>query len=133
MAKVMERPTLGKYESRSARDMTRFRRMCAAWDLASLLGEVTDESYDKAYDLLNRCIRYSLASSRMDDTETESNWNSPYRKHKEELLGKRRERLNAELKEYGCKFDRAWCCDDVYEYDFERHVPKGEGYLHFFD
>lgn len=133
MARIMERPTLGKYEPHDSRSITRFQRREAAWDMASLVGEVTEEAYDKAYDLLNRCIRYSLAESRMDETETAENWDSPYRKHKEELLYKRMERLNEELKEYGCRLDRAWCCTDVYEYDFENHLPKGYGYLHFFD
>lgn len=59
----------------------------------------TDE-YDRAYDLLNRCIRYAIANDRFCETETEENVNYPYRIHQQELLWQRFQRLNKELEHF---------------------------------
>ena len=111
-----------------------YHRRRSAWFLAAKLGDVTRESYDRAFDLLNRCKNVALGFYNLDQTENERNWNSPVRARKHERLMKRMEKLNDELLPYGCRIVRAWCIEDVYDYDFERHVPLNDsGYLHFFD
>ena len=130
----MDRPTWNPSIGNSGREYVRWLRCLAAWDFANLISdEVSDEQFDAAYSLLNRCIRYSLAEYNMDATETEHNVNLPSRKRKQEQLMKRRDKLNGELRKYGCRLDRAWCIDNVYVWDFERGIPNGSGFLHFFD
>jgi hypothetical protein len=101
--------------------------------MAHLLGDVTEEAYEKAYDLLNRCTRWALAQMRFDESETAENCNSRYRKHQGELLDRRYERLSAELEPYGCRImNLGYFSQDVYQVD-ERNLPMGYGFLHFFD
>lgn len=119
------------------REEVRYHRRRAAWTLASKLGDVTDSEYDKAYGLLNRCTRWAIAQQRHDKGETAYNWNKPWYVHEGELLLKRMERLNDELRKYGCVIANCgYFCQNVYDYDFERHVITNDfasHYLHFFD
>ena len=131
----MERPIHHKEMGNSARVLTRLWRRQSAWDMAHIVSdEVSDEQYDKAYSLLNRCTRWAIAQMRHDETETAENCNSLWRIREEKRLDSRFEKLSEELKEYGCII--ACCgytCQNVYPYDFERHVITGNGLLHFFD
>lgn len=130
----MDRPIWNESIGNHGRAYVRFKRHEAAWDFAHRIhDEVTQERFDEAYRLLNRCTRYALAEYNMDATETEHNVNLPSRKRKQEQLMRRRERLDAELRPYGCRLDRAWCIDNVYEWDFENNRPGSNKYLHFFD
>ena len=116
----------------SKREEVRYRRRRSAWLLASKLGDVTQASYDTAYGLLDRCKNVALGFSHLDEIEDETNW--AYVQRKQAQLIDRMDRLNAELRPYGCHMLRAWSIEDVYDYDFERHVPLNDcGYLHFFD
>lgn len=132
---TMNRPTLGKHESRAARNLTRFWRRCAAWDMAARRDEnVTEEAYERAYSLLNRCTRWAIAQMRFDETETAQNYDKPWRIREGEKLEARRVKLNEALKAYGCTIQCAgYFCENVYPYDFENHVVTGNGLLHFFD
>lgn len=113
------------------RDEVRYHRRRSAWLLAAKLGDVTSESYDTAYRLLDRCKNVALGFSRLDELETETNW--AYVGIKRESLAKRMDALNDELRPYGCRMVRSWCIENVYDYDFELRVPLNDyGYLHFF-
>jgi len=129
------RPTLEDWVSahgRSRRSMVRLNRRQAAYDMAARKDDrPTTNDVHKAYRLLGRCVRYALADMRMDETETESNWDSPYRKHRQELLERRHERLQSELDEYGCELYRPWCCYDVFAKADGTGV-SGTGFLYFF-
>lgn len=126
----MERPMHEKWMGHSHRALTRLWRRQSAWDMAHYVSEdVSDEQFDKAYDLLNRCTRWAIAQMRLDETETAENCNSAYRKHQAELLDRRYEKLSEELKEYGCIIN----CQNVNRYDSERHVITDGNLLHFFD
>ena len=131
----MERPKHEKWMGLSHRALTRLWRMQSAWDMAHYISdEVSEEQYEKAYDLLNRCTRWAIAQMRFDESETAENWNSRYRKHQEELLDKRCEKLSEELREYGCVINcGGYFCQNVNRYDFERHVITDSNLLHFFD
>lgn len=118
------------------RDLTKRERVWywrrrSAWFLAEKLGDVTQESYDKAFSLLNSCKNLALGFYNCDQQENEFNWRLI--KAKRERLMRRMERLNEELRPYGCHIDRAWSIENVYDWDFENNVPTGTGYLHFFD
>lgn len=116
------------------REEVRYHRRRSAWLLAAKLGDVTSDSYDRAYKLLNRCKNVALGFYNLDQTETEYNCNSRVRAAKRDQLIDRMGKLNIELQPYGCRMMRAWSIEDVYDYDFERHVPLNDcGYLHFFD
>lgn len=116
------------------REEVRYHRRRSAWFLAAKLGDVTSDSYEKAYSLLDRCKNVALGFYNLDQTETERNCNSPARAAKRDRLISRMEKLNSELEPYGCKIVRAWCIEDVYDFDFEHNVPLNDyGYLHFFD
>lgn len=116
------------------REEVRYNRRRAAKRLAAKLGEVTSDSYDAAYSLLNRCKNLALGFYNLDQTENEWNCNSPVRAAKRDQLIRRMEKLNDELKPYGCKIVRAWCIEDVYDFDFEHNTPLNDyGYLYFFD
>lgn len=122
--------------SRSQRALTRLWREQSAYDMAKMrfpegptVGQV-----DAARDLLNRCTRWAIAQMRHDESETATNHNKYWYVHEGELLYARMERLNNELRAYGCGI--ACCgyfCQNVYPFDFERHVITGNGLLHFFD
>ena len=117
------------------RDAIRLQRAQSAWDLAHFIAEnVTEDEYNTAFDLLNRCTRYALAQIRHDESETEYNHDSPYRRKQERLLDARRERLKSELARYGCGFHVAGCCcTNVYRIDAERHTVTSGPLLHFFN
>lgn len=114
------------------REEVRYHRRRAAWFLASKLGDVTTESYDEAFKLLNRCKNVALGFYSCDQQENEYNWRRIDTKR--DRLIARMDKLNDELKPYGCYMLRAWSIENVYDYDFKRHVPLNDyGYLHFFD
>lgn len=113
------------------REQVWYWRKRSAWFLAEKLGDVTQESYDKAFSLLNRCKNASLGLYNADHEENELNWRRVDAKR--ERLNRRVEALNEELRPYGCRMVRASGIHDVYDYDFERHVPEGTHYLHFFN
>ena len=97
----MDYPTVPSYIRLNKRDERWLWRRQAAWNLVHhKFGEVTEDEYERAFNLLNRCIRYALASWRFDESETEANWNSTARKRKEEQLERRCERLCKELEYY---------------------------------
>lgn len=126
----MERPYTNQ-TIKNHREEVRFFRRRAAWDLAHKLGEVTHESWEEAYDLLNSCKNLALAFCHCDEEENEHNWKKIAQK--QEKLTKRMERLNERLKPYGCKIHRIWCCENVYDWDFSRDLPKNDhGYCYFF-
>ena len=109
-----------------------YHRRRAAWFLAAKLGDVTQESYDKAFALLNSCKNLALGFYSCDQNESEFNWRRIDAKRNR--LMARMEKLNEQLKPYGCHITRAWCIENVYDWDFERGVPINDnGYLHFFD
>lgn len=109
----MEYPTVPSCVRLNKRDQVRLDRQRAAWDLVKhRFGEVDDSEYERAYGLLSRCIRYALAQCHLDETETEHNWASKSRIHKQELLDKREERLNKELEHFDATLGYAswWPC-----------------------
>lgn len=116
------------------REEVRYHRRRAAWLMASKLGDVTSESYEAAYKLLDRCKNVSLGFYNLDKMEAELMRVTPWMERKRNRLIERMDKLNEELRPYGCHIDRAHSIEDVYDYDFERHVPLNDcGYLHFFD
>ena len=119
------------------REEVRYHRRRAAWFLASKLGDVTQESYDKAFDLLKRCTLWAIKQMRHDESETSENHKAYWYVHEGELLYRRMERLDAELRPYGCKIAcLGYFCENVYDYDFDNNVITNEKcnhYLHFFD
>lgn len=120
----------------SKRDEVRAARMRAAEDMAARKGkgEVTPESVKEAARLLQRCLRFSLAYQRHCEGETINNHNKDWFIHEDELLEKRWERLDKELREYRMfLYCCGYYCVNVYEYDYERHLITSNGYLHFFD
>lgn len=133
-------PSFEKWVSingRSQRSIIRYRRECAAFELASLLdSEPTVDDVMKAKRLLNRCTRWAIAQMRHDENETSTNYNKRWYMAEGERLYNRMERLNDELRAYSCGI--ACCgyfCQNVYHFDFNHHVivgPSG-GFLHFFD
>lgn len=135
MEGIMERPIHDKAMGHSRRALTRLWRRQSAWDMAHYISdEVSEEQFEKAYDLLNRCTRWAIAQMRFDESETAENHDSPYRKHQEELLDRRYDKLQAELREYGCTINcGGYFCQNVNRYDFERHVITDNNLLHFFD
>ena len=132
------RPTFEDWKAaygKSERSITKFNRARAAYDVAARKNEhPSTGDVGKAYNLLERCIRFALADSRMDETETEYNWNSPARVRKQELLEKRREKLQKELDEYGLVLFRPWSCYDVFVSDTSKPgcCVMGTGYLYFY-
>lgn len=103
---MMDYPTVPSIVRLNKRDQVRLSRQRAAWSLVHhKFGEVSEDEYKRAYKLLDRCIRYALANYRMAETETEFNVNDPRRKHKEELLWNRYERLNGELAYYDARLN----------------------------
>jgi len=84
------------------RERIRIRRREAAQSLCrhKFGSDYSAKDYNRAYDLLNRCIRYAIANDRFWETETEDNCNYPSRVHKEELLWQRFQRLNKELEAF---------------------------------
>ena len=132
---TMERPTYSEHMGRARRTLVRFWRAASAWDLAHMVAdEVTEDDYNRAADLLNRCTRWAIAQMRHDETETAENHDKPARIHAGELLERRMERLNEELRPYGCKIQNlGYFCENVYPYDFENHTVTGSGLLHFYD
>lgn len=122
--------------SRSSRALTRLWRAQSAYDMAAMRFPEgpTVAQVDAAYDLLNRCTRWAIAQMRHDESETSTNHKQHWYVHEGELLYARMERLNNELRAYGCGI--ACCgyfCENVYPMDFEHHVITGYGLLHFFD
>ena len=116
------------------RESIRNARARAAREFAALKGEVTPESVAEAASLLRRCIRFSLAYQRHNESETEFNHNKSWFVHEGELLDKRWDRLNGELAEYGAMlFCAGYFCVNVYTVDPVRHVLTSNGYLHFFE
>lgn len=126
----MEYPTC--YGKRiSKRELVRLDRCRSAWNVVHhKFGEVTEDEFDRAYDLLNRCIRYAIASYRMLETETEFNVNEPSRKRKEEQLFRRYERLNEELAYYDVRMDgHVW----PHIVDVDKTCDSIVAYLYSFD
>ena len=133
MSNIMARPhvTDDEFDRMKKREIVWYRRHQAAWDLAAKLGEVTQESYEQAFDLLNSCKNLAVGLMRCDERENENNWKWINRKR--DKLIKRMERLNELLKPYGCHIHRGWCCENVYDWDFDSNTPKNDhGYLYFF-
>lgn len=130
------RPYHTPNDSRSSRALTRLWRAQAAYDMAKMRFPEgpTIEQVDAAADLLNRCTRWALAQMRHNEGETSTNFKQYWYVHEGDLLYARMERLEAELRPYGCGIA---CCgyfhEDVYPMDFERHVITGNGLLHFFE
>ena len=118
----MKYPYIEDGERLNKRELRWRRRRQAAWNLVHhKFEEVTDDEFDRAFDLLNRCVRYAIANDRFYETETELNCNSPYRKHKEDLLWNRFQRLNGELARYDARLT-----GDMYPQvvDIDRHGNK---------
>ena len=138
MAELAVRPTFETWVAsygRSQRSITGFNRARAAYEVAALK-DPNPTTYDVgvAYSLLQRCIRFALADQRMDETETEANWDSPSRKRKAAQLEARLNHLNEELRAYGCVLYRPWCCYDVFRRDESKPgiCVMGTGYLYFY-
>ena len=136
MTKKAVRPYETEGGSRSSRALTRLWRAQSAYDMAKMRfpDGPTVEQVDAAYDLLNRCTRWAIAQMRHDESEDSTNHNKRWYIHEGELLYARMERLEKELRPYGCGI--ACCgyfCENVYPFDFERHVITGSGLLHFYD
>lgn len=127
----MDYPYLPDYIRLNKRDMVWLNRKQAAWNLVHhKFDEVTDEEFDRAFDLMARCIRYALASYRLFESETELNCNDPSRKRKEEQLWKRMERLNKELAYYDARLNgQVW----PQVVDIDRHHNVVVAYLYDFD
>ena len=131
----MERPTHNKHDGYSHRVLTRLWRRQSAWDMAHYISEdVSEEEYEKAYALLNRCTRWAIAQMRHDESETADNWNALWYVLEGERLNRRYEKLQAELREYGCTINcGGYFCQNVNRYDAERRCITGSNLLHFFD
>ena len=131
----MERPQWHKAMGRSHRVLTHLWREQSAWDMAHYIhDEVSEEDYEKAYNLLNRCTRWAIAQMRHDEAETAENHDAWWYIHEGELLDRRYDKLQAELREYGCTINcGGYFCENVNRYDFERHVITGGNLLHFFN
>ena len=118
----MDYPYIDSHERLNKRELRRRRRRQAAWSLVHhKFDEVTDDEFDRAFKLLDRCIRYAIANDRFYETETEDNCNSHYRKHKEDLLWKRFQRLNGELSRYDARLTGNMYPQVV---DINRHCDK---------
>lgn len=129
----MNRPVVddATFDHMTRRQVVWYRRRVAAWDLASKLGEVTEESYEQAWRLLDSCKNVALGFVRCDEQESEFNWKRV--EAKRTSLIARMDGLNERLRPYGCKMHRISCCENVYEWDFERRVPLNDhGYCYFF-
>lgn len=81
-----------------------FRRSVSAWDLASRLGDVTEDSKNAAAKLLDSVQRYAMADARECERENSSEryCNSRYHKDREAMLDRRRSRLEKALAAYHC-------------------------------
>ena len=131
----MERPVHEKWMGYSHRALTRLWRTQSAWDMAHYIhDEVSDEDYERAYDLLNRCTRWAIAQMRHDESETAENHDALWYVREGERLDRRYDKLQAELREYGCTINcGGYFCQNVNRYDSERHVITDNNLLHFFD
>jgi hypothetical protein len=130
---TIERPTISdrEFARLRKREVVWYRRRVAAWDLAHKIGEVTEDSYEQAWDLLNSCKNLALGFTRCDELESEFNWRMIDKKR--DKLIRRMERLNERLRPYGCHIDRQYCCENVYDWDFENNLPLSDkSYLYFF-
>ena len=127
----MEYPTVPSYVRLDKRSQVWLDRKRAAWNLVHhRFGEVTDDEFDRAFNLLARCIRYALANYRFNTTETEENVNLPSRKRKGEQLWNRFVRLNGELAYYNARLS-----GDIYPQvlDADETVGVVICYLYDFD
>ena len=71
---------------------------------AQKLAKMGDGDFDKALDLINRTIRFALADAREGERDNDSEYLRYHAKrhaHQEELLEKRKDRLQAEWGKYG--------------------------------
>ena len=71
---------------------------------AHKLADMGDGDFDKALDLINRTIRFAIADAREWERDNDSEYlryHAERHAHQEELLAKRRERLQEEWGKYG--------------------------------
>lgn len=128
--------TISKAE-RARRETVHRQRIDSAHRLARKVGDNRLE-YDEAYRLLERCKNLSLAFQKLDEYESridgyEGKVAQAARYKKRYLLDRRADRLNEELRRYGCHMYRAWAIVNVYDWDFDTNTPLNDrGYLHFF-
>ena len=108
-----------------------FRRSVSAWDLAARLGDVTEESKAVAAKLLDSVQRYALADAREWERENSSEryCNSRYHKEREEMLNRRRERLEKALVPYRCRLVNYGLYPSVVDVDTNETL----NFLHYFE
>lgn len=109
-----------------------FRRAVSAYDLAARLDpEVTEEARDAAAKLLDSIQRYALADAREWEQENSSEryCNSALHKYREEMLDRRRERLEKQLAKYGCRLVN----NGLYPSVIDGETGENLYLLHYFD
>lgn len=108
-----------------------FHRFVSAWDLAARLGDVTEESKDVAAKLLDSVQRYALADAREWERENSSEryCNSRYHKEREEMLNRRRERLEKALSPYRCRLVNYGLYPSIVDVDTKETL----NFLHYFE
>lgn len=89
----------------NAKDIVRENRKKAIRSMAMRkvgrpAGEPTDEEIAEAASLYNSCIRWAHRKVDFVESETEHNYNSPWRLHEEELIEAAFDRINERLLQY---------------------------------
>ena len=108
-----------------------FHRSVSAWDLAARLGDVTEESKAAAAKLLDSVQRYALADAREWEAENSSEryCNSRAHKYREEMLDRRRERLEKALSPYRCRLVNYGLYPSIVDVDTKETL----NFLHYFE
>ena len=108
-----------------------FCRSVSAWDLAARLGDVTEDSKAAAAKLLDSVQRYALADAREWEAENSSEryYNSSAHKYREEMLDRRRERLEKALALYRCRLVNYGLYPSIVDVDTKETL----NFLHYFE
>lgn len=108
-----------------------FRRSVSAWDLAARLGDVTEDSKAAAAKLLDSIQRYALADVREWEAENSSEryCNSSAHKYREEMLDRRRKRLEKALAIYRCRLVNYGLYPSIVDIDTKETLH----FLHYFE
>lgn len=93
------------YYGQSGRACVWYYRCLSAYNMAKIIDgeQVTEQEYNKAFNILKSCIYYALADARKweRDNTSEKYANSEQSKQDGARLDKRREKLQQQLNRYG--------------------------------
>lgn len=108
-----------------------YHRSVYAWDLAARLGDVTEDSKAAAAKLLDSIQRYVLADAREWEAENSSEryCNSSAHKYREEMLDRRRKRLEKALVPYRCRLVNYGLYPSIVDADTKGTLH----FLHYFE